>query len=181
MKTKIMKSLLAAALLFPGLWALGEKPFDQSDYKQVEYNALRGAPEDYKNKQVSFLATFGGLRSDFPRYMEDMGFKDDKYFLVLTNYHGFQGGGLPIVAHKTSDTKDALGILREGHKVVIYGKVKRFQHALVNRNVPEYYIDTDKIEEVDPADASPSVDTKAKKADPLQKLDNAVPKPPTDK
>ena len=180
MKTKMTKALLAATLLLPCLWALGDKPFDQSDYKQVEYNMLRGAPEDYKNKLVSFNATFGGLRSDFPRYLEDMGFKDDKYFLILTGFHGFQGGGLPIIAHKSPETKDALSLLREGHKVIVYGKVKRFQHTLVNRSIPEYYVEAEKVDELDPADTNPAVDTKAKNADSLEKLDKAVPKPPKD-
>lgn len=176
MKTKrLTECVLAFCLLLPCLASMAEKPVDPAGYKEVELNAVRGAPEDFKNKLVCFQAKFSGLRSDFPRYLEGMGFKDDKYFLVtLSGFRGFSGGGLPVIAKKSDASKTALTSLPENSKVTVYGKIKRFQHGIVGRSTPDYYLDVDMVVELAQDDSKPEAKPGSRK------LDNAVPRPPKD-
>lgn len=184
MKTNCLAGAAALAMLLAAGQALAEKPFDPNDYKPCELNAVRGSPEDFKNKQVSIQAVYTGMRSDFPPYMESMGFKDDKYILVITGgFRGFQGGGMPLIAKKSSEMKDALTEIKEGTKVLVYGKVKKFQHSVVNRNTPDYYLDVDKVEELEKKDGQDAAKKPAKDAsqdNAAPKLDGALPKPPKD-
>jgi hypothetical protein len=49
-----------------------------------------------------------------------------------------------MIMRKTAESKEAFQGVEEGSQLMVYGKVRKFQRNLVNRNFSDYYLDVEK-------------------------------------
>ncbi len=194
---RAVKAFLSMTILAMSLWQIdaGEK-LNPADYKEADYKLLKANPEDYKNKKISVTVEFRGLDLDFPPFVERLGFKEDKFFLIKTQYKMLGGAGIPIFLKKTPETKETVPVIEQKSQVMIYGKVRKFIAQPIAREgaFPDYYLEADGLDIV--AEAQPKKKDEADEGqdkevaqnkrkhprstpeDPNLVLDNPLPKPP---
>lgn len=113
------------------------------EYKEIEYGALKLAPENYKNDKVMYTEKFEKYHTTFANYMERSGFRSDKY--IMLSVGDFK---IPVIAKKTDEMVAFVGPLARNSVVKVYGKVRKFR--VQSRGeigaAPEYYVEAEKIE-----------------------------------
>ncbi len=163
---------LVVALLFAGVASSADKPKSKDDYQPTPLNLVLTTPEDMKNKLITFESVYIGVKNDFPRFFEDMGFKNGKYSNIRVRQSASIWENVPLLVKRTEEMKSLLATLKPNQRLAIYGKIKKFQHTRPNGDSPSYYVDIDIIEviqeSVTPTKPSP------------KKLDSLTPKPPHD-
>lgn len=133
----VVLSLLCAALQ-PRAFCADFKP---EQYQEVDAKELKAFPDNYKNKDVCYKTVYRGFKTNFPDYIERSGFKSGKYYdvtvfpsdvIVLGKIKGFL------------DTK--IMDMKNGARVKVYGKIKKFNNPPIYKGFPKYYLELDEIE-----------------------------------
>ena len=113
----------------------------EKKYEEVDYKAFRLAPEDYKNRHITYVETFRGVSGTLASYMERSGMRPDKYLLVLIGEQS-----VPVLAKKTDEMTALASGFKAGDKVRVSGKVKRFSAEPAQKLFSRYYVRVDKLE-----------------------------------
>lgn len=110
------------------------------DADEVSYEQLRINPKDYKNKDVSYEADYGGIAPNFAPYMIASGFDADDHLLL-----GVGGMNLPVLAKRSDELATVLGNLKPGDTVRVVGKVKEFRNQSNRMMGSPYYLELEKL------------------------------------
>ncbi|MEI8352854.1 MAG: hypothetical protein WCG36_11165, partial [bacterium] len=114
---------------------------------EVSYAKLKVAPEKYRSKLVSFVEVYRNVQNSFPYYLEEAGFKSERWILLEI---GDQR--MPVLARKKEDTIGTVADLKMGAKVRMTGRVREFKFDTrsdsgAGRGAPRYYVEMDSITE----------------------------------
>jgi hypothetical protein len=161
---KIIPSIILCSLsLIPSGFA--KKP--SREYTEVEFSAIRIAPETYKNKYITYKERYSKYHTTFLNYMASSGFRTDKHIMMEIGHFM-----VPVIADK-KDFLEAIGSLTKGSEVQVWGKIRQFRVLPKATKSPHYYLDLEKIDVVEKKE-SPT------KPDPGNNPDknNRQPRPP---
>lgn len=139
---KILTVCFMSFIVFQPLLLLGATK--APEYEEIEFDALKIAPEKYKNKTVTFTETYNRYSATFPNYMERSGFKSEKYILI-----DIGEVKVPSIAKKDDAMTGFIATLEERSKVKVYGKIRKFRVMPGRGDIglaPEYYVEVEKIE-----------------------------------
>ena len=133
-----MKQLIALVVI---LLAVQAGMAADKEYKEITFNELKAAPENYKYKYITYTAVFKRFATTFLPYMENSGIKSTKYFWLEIG-----GAQVPVIGKKTDELNKFVAGLKAGKMVKVYGKVKKFKKEPKQTLYPRYYVDLDNVE-----------------------------------
>ncbi len=135
-------SLFLSILLLAMLSISVEAAKITAEYNEIEFSALKIAPEKYDKKKVIYSEKYQRYSTTFPGYMEKSGLSSKKHLLLSIG-----DIKIPAVCDKTDSMVKFIGGLERGSTVKVYGKVRKLRVDSKFRSMaPEYYVDVDKIE-----------------------------------
>ncbi len=138
-----MLAVLAAALL-PAAVHAQLTDAKKAAFTDIEYNALRVAPEKYRGKKVAFTARFINFSTTFFPYMEKAGITSGRHLgLIIGDL------SLPTIARKDKEIEAQAAELKPGTTVKVYGKVNRFTAEPHETTLPRYYISLEQLEVIE--------------------------------
>lgn len=125
--------LLAACLSLASMAQAGA-----TNTNVVAFGAIRVAPENYKNKTVTYTETYQGFLTTIPNYMQASGYKEGKWFILQIGEPQ-----LPVLLKKTDTSSGLLAMLKAGSKVRVSGRVREFRKEARSRfgMMPDYCVE----------------------------------------
>ncbi len=120
-----------------GAPSTGEIDQKRSDsFTKITLNQVSIAPEDYKNKKVTYTGTFRKFSTTFLAYMEKSGFKPDKHFMLLIG-----DKKVPVIAKKNKELTTFMATIKKGDSMIVYGRIKKFRVKPQKTIRPHYYLE----------------------------------------
>ena len=113
-------------------------------YKEVAYTTLKASKNELKNRMIQYEGTYKGFTDNFPSYVEDSGYSNEKYHLLMVN-----GVDIPVLVRRKKDIIELVGKLEKGVKVKVYGRVKEFRKEPKRGLAPQYCVDLSNIQILD--------------------------------
>lgn len=127
-----------AFILLVSLWGISAGALTNTNV--VAFAQINVAPEKFKNKKVVYTEEYRTFLTAFPNYMENSGYKPDKWFLLEIG-----DTRLPVMLHKKTDTAAMIAELKPGSKVRVEGRVKEFKVEARNGLMPNYFVEADEV------------------------------------
>ena len=117
-----------------------------TEYEEVDYDVFRVAPESYKSKRLTYTVAFRRLSSTLAPYMEQSGYRSDRYLWLLT---GDQL--IPVLIKKNDDVVELVASFKPGDRIRVSGKVRRFSRKPKQTVLSQYYVLADEVKVEVPA------------------------------
>ena len=122
------------------------QPFVKHErYKEVTFKMLKAAKDDYKNKKIYYQGLYLGVRDTFPVYFEKSGFRASKYYCLAV-----VAASVPVMVKKKTEWKELFSQLNNGAKVRVYGRLKKFRRKPKATWMPNYYLELDYLQVLNP-------------------------------
>lgn len=106
----------------------------------VVFAQLNVTPEKFKNKSVVYSEEYRGFMTAFPSYIEQSGFKPDKWFLLDVG-----DARLPVMFRKKAEAATLVAKIKPGSVVRVEGRVREFRVEARRGVMPNYYVEADVV------------------------------------
>jgi hypothetical protein len=130
---------LATGAAYTGAAAETGKAF--TGYTETTFQKVKAAPEDFRNDKITYTGRFLRFYTTFLRYMEESGFKADRYYGLIVNEVS-----VPVMARKNTEMKQLMGMIRPLSMVRVYGRLKKFRRDPNHPIWPRYYLELAHLE-----------------------------------
>ncbi len=128
-------------------------------YKEVTFRMLKAAKDDYKNKKIYYEGPYLGFQDTFPVYFEKSGFRASKYYCLAV-----VATSIPVMVKKKAEWKELVSQLKNGAKVRVYGRLKKFKRRPKATWLPNYYLELHYLQVLNPRPKPVSDEERAKRA-----------------
>lgn len=144
MQNRLVLFILFGLLLSSSTFGVEFKP---ELYNSVEAKLLKITPEEFRNKKIFYQSQYIGIRKIFPKYIQDSGFKPDKYYCFEID-----PGNIPVFTKKSEEYTKLLLTIKPGSTVQVYGKLKKLRYSPKKVKQDLFYLDLEKLEIISTAD-----------------------------
>lgn len=131
----------ACVLCILPLAAVSAAGTDRPEYRETTVQKLRAAPEEYRNRKVTYTGRFVGFTTTFFPYMEASGFKADRAYGLVVGH-----AAVPVIAPRKAKFKALMSEIKPGVKVRVRGRLKQFSRKPENTRLPRYYVSLAELE-----------------------------------
>lgn len=105
----------------------------------VSFVKLRTSPEKFHGKAVTYTEQYNSFRTTLLPYMEDSGFKEDRYLIL-----DIGDSRLPVIIRKREEVSVAIAKLKPGDQVMVQGRLRVFK-GVPESDTPRYYVEATSV------------------------------------